>query len=235
MFKVWHADFRHGLHSLDDNAVSLILTDPPWEHEALSYYHHLGMYAAQKLVHDGELVVLTGGLKDAEIKNILSQHLKWHWNFTFHLQGSTQIVHTKNTVADVRTAMRFVKKTNLRPRQTKSNFCVLSGKDKRHHRWGQPVELFDFILRQLVKRNDVVVDPFLGGGACGIAALQRGCHFIGFERDKEFWYESNERIHNFYHGREDYEEKRPARFEANLGEILGLETCSRQPFSHTRG
>ena len=36
-------------------------------------------------------------------------------------------------------------------------------------------------------KGDVVLDPFMGSGTCGVACIQTGRKFIGIEKNKEFF------------------------------------------------
>lgn len=47
----------------------------------------------------------------------------------------------------------------------------------------KPVGLMEALLRVASRPGDVVIDPFAGGGATGVAALRTGRRFIGIERD----------------------------------------------------
>lgn len=42
--------------------------------------------------------------------------------------------------------------------------------------------------------GDVVLDPFMGAGSCGVASLETGRKFIGIEIDKKFFDIATERI-----------------------------------------
>lgn len=59
--------------------------------------------------------------------------------------------------------------------------------EQRLHPAEKPVGL----LRQLIKKSlpagGVVLDPFMGSGATGVAAREEGCPFIGIERDAEYY------------------------------------------------
>lgn len=43
----------------------------------------------------------------------------------------------------------------------------------------KPVELFEAMLCGSTQPGDLVCDPFVGSGSSAIAALRRGCHFLG--------------------------------------------------------
>ncbi len=43
----------------------------------------------------------------------------------------------------------------------------------------KPVALMDVLVGQSTEPGQRVADPFMGSGSVGVAALQRGCHFLG--------------------------------------------------------
>jgi site-specific DNA-methyltransferase (adenine-specific) len=47
----------------------------------------------------------------------------------------------------------------------------------------KPVELLDVLIRQSSRPGELVIDPFMGSGSAGEAALQRGCRFMGTDTD----------------------------------------------------
>lgn len=58
----------------------------------------------------------------------------------------------------------------------------VSGRADKHHIAGKPVQLMSDLL-QLVPAGGVVLDPFMGSGTTGLAALRNGCRFVGIEID----------------------------------------------------
>lgn len=50
----------------------------------------------------------------------------------------------------------------------------------------KPLRLMAYLVTLGSRAGDVVLDPFLGSGTTGIAALQLGRHFVGIERDPEY-------------------------------------------------
>lgn len=54
---------------------------------------------------------------------------------------------------------------------------------KREHLTQKPVELMEELVR-IVKPGGIVLDPFMGSGTTGIAALRSGRPFIGIESDE---------------------------------------------------
>jgi DNA modification methylase len=59
----------------------------------------------------------------------------------------------------------------------------LSVADEKVHQTQKPVELLRRLLRVVAPPDGLVVDPFMGSGSTGVAALAEGRRFLGVERD----------------------------------------------------
>lgn len=66
----------------------------------------------------------------------------------------------------------------------------------------KPNDLMRYLCRLVTPPNGIVLDPFMGSGSTGIAAIQEGFRFIGIERDPEYFDIAVKRI------REAYEESK---------------------------
>ena len=74
--------------------------------------------------------------------------------------------------------------------------CQGAGKDKgtrRTHPTQKPVELMEWCIEQL-NFPDVVCDPYMGTGVCGVAAINLGLHFIGVEIHRPYFDIACERV-----------------------------------------
>lgn len=54
---------------------------------------------------------------------------------------------------------------------------------RRNHSTEKPVEVMAYLIRHLVRRGGVVIDPTMGSGSTGVAALREGYRFLGIELD----------------------------------------------------
>lgn len=61
---------------------------------------------------------------------------------------------------------------------------VLPGRNS--HPTVKPVALMRYLCRLVTPPGGIVLDPFMGSGSTGIAALQEGFNFIGIEREPEY-------------------------------------------------
>ena len=69
---------------------------------------------------------------------------------------------------------------------TRSDVAAGMWKDKNaahqnHHPTVKPITLMRYLIRMVVPPNGIVLDPFLGSGTTGVAAIQENIDWLGFE------------------------------------------------------
>ena len=57
---------------------------------------------------------------------------------------------------------------------------------RNHHPTVKPTALMRYLCRLVTPPGGVVLDPFMGSGSTGKAAMLEGFHFVGIERDAEY-------------------------------------------------
>lgn len=67
-------------------------------------------------------------------------------------------------------------------------------KDKNLHPTCKPIALFSYLVTLATRYNEIVLDPFLGSGTCGIASKMLGRKFIGIELEKDYIKIAKDRI-----------------------------------------
>jgi DNA modification methylase len=60
----------------------------------------------------------------------------------------------------------------------------------------KPTELMKYLIRLVTPKGGVVLDPFMGSGSTGKAAVREGMEFIGIEREEEYYEIAKQRIEN---------------------------------------
>lgn len=58
----------------------------------------------------------------------------------------------------------------------------------------KPIKLMEYLVKLVTPINGIVLDPFMGSGTTGIAAIQNGYQFIGMEMEEEYFNIAKERI-----------------------------------------
>lgn len=66
--------------------------------------------------------------------------------------------------------------------------------DESTHPTEKPVSLMKYYISNSTNEHDLVIDPFMGSGTTGVAALQLNRNFIGVEKNKEFFDMAVERL-----------------------------------------
>ncbi len=68
---------------------------------------------------------------------------------------------------------------------------------KNHHPTVKPVELMKYLCRLVTPKDRIVLDPFMGSGSTGVAALAEGFYFIGIEKEEEYFDIACARLQHF--------------------------------------
>lgn len=76
-------------------------------------------------------------------------------------------------------------------------YCAKASKSERQgstHPTMKPIKLMRYLCRLITPPGGLVLDPFMGSGSTGVAALIEGFDFIGIEREEDFFCISQKRI-----------------------------------------
>lgn len=172
-------DTREILPTLRD--ADIILTDPPYHKEFVPLYGLLAREGRRMLPVGGSLVALCGHHAIGDIIWDCEQYLKFWWLCGMKHKRMRRLPGKWVSVS-FKPAVWFVKERRI---DVECPIDMLTGDaaDKEHHEWGQPVNWFDHWVRYLTLATDTVLDPFMGAGTTGIAAVQNGRRFVGIEKD----------------------------------------------------
>jgi site-specific DNA-methyltransferase (adenine-specific) len=186
------------LPEIPDNSADLILTDPAYSKDSLDQYEALAKLSPQKLKEGGSVVFYFGELLELEIqekfKKYAGNNLKyWGQIYVKHESSFNGTMDYQRGVSFAGKRMLwFVKGEKRLTDQVVANYIQSSIPDKSKHLWAQsPVEAEYLINKLTVSEHSLVVDPFLGSGAFGVAAIKLGRYFVGIEIDKETFDRAN--------------------------------------------
>ena len=138
-----------------------------------------------RVLKDGSSIVTYCGqdLKLQVIDFMQSRDLTYWWEIAVIHDGPFSSFFTKNILVKWKPLLWFVKGGT--PHQNGKIFDLIDSTrpNKILHDWAQSSEDARYIIEQLAKPGDTVLDPFVGSGTTGIAALNLRRHFIGIEID----------------------------------------------------
>ena len=70
------------------------------------------------------------------------------------------------------------------------------------HPTQKPMDLLERIVLASTNPGDLILDPFMGSGTTGVAAVKHGRRFVGIEREQEFIDLAERRIYNEFNKKE---------------------------------
>ena len=65
------------------------------------------------------------------------------------------------------------------------------------HPTQKPISLLQIFIEQSSNENEIILDPFMGSGSTGVAALNTNRKFIGIELDRKYFNIAKDRLENF--------------------------------------
>lgn len=199
MCKLICADIKGGLNSIENGSIDYIITDPPYPQEYIPLYSDLSKVAARVLKPDGSLIVMIGQSYLPEVIQRLSEHMTYHWCMAYLTPGgqSPQLFHKR--VNTFWKPVLWFKKGDYNGDYIGDVLkSPTNDNDKRFHEWGQSLGGMRDIIERFTNPNDLILDPFLGGGTTGVAAVTMGRRFIGADIDLQNVAKSDQRIKEEY-------------------------------------
>jgi site-specific DNA-methyltransferase (adenine-specific) len=182
-WRVALGDFADQLADLDE-AVDLVVTDPPYADDALDLYERLAKWASSAVRPGGVVAVYAGTYRLPEVLDALrASDLTYRWTYSLDLSAGAQARYRAVNIIQRWKPIIVMHRPPWRPPPWGPDVLVSPGPEKDVHPWqqsGAPV-------RELIERYSapgwVVADPFLGGGTTGYAALALDRQFIGADLD----------------------------------------------------
>ena len=159
-----------------------------------------------KLKKDSSMLIFSAFEQITDLINIFSDMVlkdKIIWQKTNPFPRNRE----RRYVSDVEICSWFVKskksKWTFNRQNDKYESCVKrypaesGGGFKRYHPTQKNLKMIKYLMRIHSNKGDTILDPFIGGGTMGVAAVQENRNFIGIELDKEYFKIAKDRIEKF--------------------------------------
>lgn len=200
--RLYNGDIRDGLPIIPDNSVDFIITDPPYPAEFIPLYGDLSRLAARVLKPGGSMLVMCGQSYLPQVMAQLCTAMNYHWCMAYTTPGgqSPQLFH-KRVNTFWKPVLWFTKGEYTGDYVGDVLKSPPNDNDKRFHDWGQSLGGMRDIVGRFSNPGDIILDPFLGGGTTGVAAVTMGRKFIGADIEQTNIDISRQRITEEYNAR----------------------------------
>lgn len=169
---------------LPAESVDLIFTDPPYLREYLPCYGWLAREAMRVLKPGGFVLAMCGGVWLNKIYQLFdAAGLEYFWEFHYLIEkGSASYVWNRQVLSRSKSILAYSKGPSL-PRVGGCMSYFTGTKDKAWHHWGQDVDSARYYVDYFSGPDDLVLDPFIGGGTTAVACELIGRRWLGCDID----------------------------------------------------
>jgi len=186
--KLLHGDFRDVCRKeISNDSIDLILADLPYNKQDLHLCKSLGIEANRMLKEGGSLVIYAPHYALPEIFDYLKRSgLKYAWQIVVIQTGPSARIFYNKVKVTYKPLLWYFKGSEPNILEFISDSVESKPPDKSLHPWAQsPVEA-EHVISKLTIPNDVVLDPAMGAGTTGIAALKLKRRFVGIELNEDY-------------------------------------------------
>lgn len=180
-----HGDFRDVLADEPAESVDHIVTDPPYDADALELWAALGAHADRVLKSGGFLVAYSGKAHLPDVHDLLSSHLNYHWQAIVRHAGPGAKIFSRKLRTNYKPVLIYTKGEADLQDDFISDVIEGGGLEKDDHDWQQAESEAAALIEAFTEVNDRICDPMCGSGTIGVAAdrLDRQCLLIDADRD----------------------------------------------------
>lgn len=167
--------------------VAAIITDPPYVGDSIPLYEKLRDFAVDVLPEGAPLVVMAWQAILPDVFEIMRHDdLAYRWTICWRYDNTANTTDHHRRVFDCWKPVLVYHKGSMPKNARQFRDEILSpGPDKRFHKWGQSVEGMERLVTSFSEPDELVCDPFLGGGATAVAAIQTARRFVGCDIDSK--------------------------------------------------
>jgi ParB-like chromosome segregation protein Spo0J len=162
-----------------------IITDPPYDKDALREWEKLSKTAADVLVDGGLLIAYSGTYHLDDVFDALNKHLEYYWQCIVVHADTGSRVWPRNIRTNYKPILIFAKPPVEKLEGLAHDVIEGKGREKDDHEWQQALDESETLIETLTEPNDLILDPMCGSGTTGVAALkkQRRVHLIDRDPD----------------------------------------------------
>jgi hypothetical protein len=181
-------DFVEIAKDIPDGSVDIIITDPPYPQEFIGCWSQLSEVAARILKPHGLCIAYSGKLHLDQCMARMGEHLSFYWQIVF-MQTVMPTIHPRKVNTKYKPILVFQNVPDGEKVQAHDRYFidVIEGErvEKDSHEWQQSADGVEKLMDIFTNVNDLIFEPFSGGGTTALVARQMNRRCIACEIDKK--------------------------------------------------
>ena len=191
---IYVGDSRVLAETIPDESVDLVFTDPPYAKKYLWCYKWLAQESVRVLKPGGLCVTLCGHFYVLQAAQGMMQHMDYFWLGGMIHRGPHSAICPRQMWASWKPMLWFVKPGAKTIKKWTFDMWTSRSADKRFHTWGQPESHAAYYISRLSLPDEIVWEPFCGGGTVPSACKRLGRQYLAFEIEEEMGEIARERV-----------------------------------------
>ena len=181
--EIYFGDSKENVRLIDDKSSDAVITDPPYDFDKQTKFtYHREFVRLSK----GAIVVFCP--PENQWMPTCDQWLFW-----------IKPISTKNTSKSYSRFVEMIQVWNGKTWNADRHWSQYTNVfndlvDDKNHPYAKPLSMIRRLILNHTNPGDVVFDPFMGSGTTGVACVQTGRRFVGFENNCDAFEMSYERI-----------------------------------------
>lgn len=203
------------LKQIPDQSVDLVLTDPPYGMDFQSDWKKDKSKRFPKIINDKKPFIwfLNDAFRVTKNGGAIACFTDWKnqetWRMAIEIAGFQIKSHViwdrdvhgmgdlKSSFGPRHDVVWFATKGKFSFKNKRPASVIRSRRpigDSIIHPNEKPIELMESLIHSLSTQHDIVLDPFMGSGSTGVATKNLNRHFIGIEKDENYFEIARKRI-----------------------------------------
>lgn len=204
---IQNIDCMKGFKKLPDKSIDLVLTDPPYglNTKGVDNDSNLDLFysilpESHRILKDNSFFVTFFSTKFLPLV-FKNNPLKYFWTFVLYCPNGR--VFSPIGITKYMSCVVFKKGSPRIPKKGKDIFVDTPGRlvepDEGfiNHPTPKPKTFIKELLLMFSRKEDIVLDPFMGSGSTAVACKQIERNFIGFEINKKYCELARSRLERF--------------------------------------
>ena len=182
--ETFHGDFREVLTEYDGQ-IDHIVTDPPYDEDAVELWAALGQVAAEVLPEGGFVVAYSGKAHLPAIHDVLSDNLNYYWQGIVRHSGPGAKIFSRKLRTGYKPVLIYQKGELDAQEEFVSDVIEGTGREKDDHDWQQAEGEAAELLERFTAKDDTVCDPMCGSGTVGVACQRLKRRAVLIDKDPD--------------------------------------------------